>query len=408
MPWYLGDALALSPLLRQGADLGGVQGLSFAIALCAAALVQTAAVGERRRRDGNGWRRLSWLGLAAVVVLSMLAYGYNRLGAYSETNTDFEVAVIQSGQGSRDNLPPGGDAWATYLRLTVEHSALRGGHRPDAAKLTVWPETVLRSYPAHDAQVEAQLTTLARHLDHPLVVGALDRAEDGRERNSAFLIDSDGISQRYHKRRLVAFAEAIPAAGSIPFAQRWRLTGRFAAGEGFALMDLTASVRAAVLICFEAIHAGAYLEEVRGGARLLLNLTDDSWFENAAEAQIHLNATVMRAVELRRWLVRTSGSGISAFVDPKGEVVASLPLFTAGALQHGVELRHELSPYARFGEWPLAFAAAALLAAWVLRRGRCDWGAERAGRGDDQRKLSWDWCRSSRIRSQQPRRSTTR
>src|SRR5262249_21531644 len=64
-----------------------------------------------------------------------------------------------------------------------------------------------------------------------------------------------------------------------------------------------------------------------------------------------LRLATMRAVETRRWLVRASNSGISAFIDPAGDVVASIPFGVASTLTHSVTPSQQLTPYVRFGDW---------------------------------------------------------
>lgn len=110
------------------------------------------------------------------------------------------------------------------------------------------------------------------------------------------------------------------------------------------------------------MFAGAFNEAVRNGAGLLINITDDAWFGDTAEPYQHLNATILRAVETRRWLVRASGSGISAFIDPTGEVVASIPLHTAGVLTRSVQTSMALTFYARFGDWVVGLSVALIIA----------------------------------------------
>jgi apolipoprotein N-acyltransferase len=62
-------------------------------------------------------------------------------------------------------------------------------------------------------------------------------------------------------------------------------------------------------------------------------------------------------VETRRWLVRASNSGVSAFIDPTGEVVASIPLHRAATLTHSVQTSATLTPYVRFGNWIVGLSA---------------------------------------------------
>jgi apolipoprotein N-acyltransferase len=77
----------------------------------------------------------------------------------------------------------------------------------------------------------------------------------------------------------------------------------------------------------------------------------------------------LRAVETRRWLVRASGSGISAVIDPRGEIVASLPYGDRGTLRATVALRTGLTPYVRDGDW-VVWLSGVIVLGEALRRAR--------------------------------------
>src|SRR5262249_41347054 len=151
-------------------------------------------------------------------------------------------------------------------------------------------------------------------------------------------------------------------------------TGAFVAGMTGQPIDADlrgARVRLAPSICYEAALPGAFNAMVRAGANVLLNLSDDVWLASEKAAAQHLALTRLRAVETRRWLVRASNSGISAFIDPSGRVVASLPSGAVGALSHPVDVADTITPYVRHGEWVVAACATWLLVAAVGRRCGC-------------------------------------
>jgi apolipoprotein N-acyltransferase len=79
----------------------------------------------------------------------------------------------------------------------------------------------------------------------------------------------------------------------------------------------------------------------------------------------------MRALEAGRFLVRAANDGITAVIGPHGEVVARLPQFQEAVLRAEVEPKSGLTPYARFGNYPVLVAGGALLglAVWRRRRG---------------------------------------
>jgi apolipoprotein N-acyltransferase len=159
---------------------------------------------------------------------------------------------------------------------------------------------------------------------------------------------------------------------------RWKTTGPFVPGADaggsiftvpFAALNETTLARIAPSICYEATWPGAFNQQVRQGANVLINLTDDGWFNGTIAPAQHLRAVVLRAVETRRWLVRASNSGVSAIVDPTGRIVASVPWMATGALGHWTSLGTQTTLYVWAGDWPLigcGFFTVWLLASYGL------------------------------------------
>jgi apolipoprotein N-acyltransferase len=106
---------------------------------------------------------------------------------------------------------------------------------------------------------------------------------------------------------------------------------------------------------------------VRAGAALLLNLSNDTWMNDAKYSAIAFDMIALRAVEQRRFLVRASTSGPSAIVDPWGHVLVKTGLSTAEVATGSVAPRHEPTPYARLGD-AFAFACVGVTLVALGRR----------------------------------------
>lgn len=391
IPCYLADPLAASPVLRQAADLGGVYGLSFVVALvnASAAAVLFPSLLPRSKR-------LRLLIVPTAVLTATAAYGItrdahpssgdpSRTAQVSPKTAPVQVTVVQANQGAAgdDRGAANEAAWQAYELLTQiglpgAPAAGTSDRKAPEQWLIVWPETVLRVYLDEDSIYRQRVSDLVESLNTPLLLGALQRAGDGPdERNSAFLFSPRALASQedgpavYSKQRLIAFGESVPVgiAGRLG----WRTTGNFVPGDSVQSGNLQlpgagSATSFAPSICFEAIFSGAFNAAVRSGAGFLVNVTDDGWFGDTDEPYQHLNATVLRAVETRRWLVRASNSGISALVDPSGAVMASIPLRRTGVLTHLVEPATTLTPYVRLGDWPVGFALL-IIAASVRRSG---------------------------------------
>jgi apolipoprotein N-acyltransferase len=110
---------------------------------------------------------------------------------------------------------------------------------------------------------------------------------------------------------------------------------------------------------------------VRAGAGLLVNLTNDSWLADDQYSMQALDIARVRAIEVRRPLVRASTSGPSAFVDDAGRVTAATAAFTRGTVAGEVAPGAGLTFYARFGDaFGLLCATAVLVALARAARAR--------------------------------------
>jgi len=122
-----------------------------------------------------------------------------------------------------------------------------------------------------------------------------------------------------------------------------------------------------VLICWEGIYAGAARALGQAGAELLVNLSNDDWFGGHAAVEQHFRASLLRAVETRRFLLRATNSGVTAIVDPRGIVTASAPRDAPAVVAREVAAAAAETLYMRIGDvfaWTCLLVALATLLVW--------------------------------------------
>jgi apolipoprotein N-acyltransferase len=106
-------------------------------------------------------------------------------------------------------------------------------------------------------------------------------------------------------------------------------------------------------------------------ANLLVNLTNDAWFGATVAPRQHARLSQLRAVETRRTLVRVTNTGLTTVIDPRGEMIQELPIFTPGVLTAKVELMEGKTLYVKYGDWfgwIVTFAALGVIAwSWKNR-----------------------------------------
>ncbi|MHC4946208.1 MAG: apolipoprotein N-acyltransferase, partial [Planctomycetota bacterium] len=152
------------------------------------------------------------------------------------------------------------------------------------------------------------------------------------KRNGAYLYDPSGERRAvYYKTILVPGGEYLPFIEYIPF--REKIESMILEGAGF-LPDLEpgfgpqvmhfssgdARIKFGVQICYENIYGDYCRRFIRGGADFLINLSNEGWFRSPSEFDQMLAMSVLRAVETRRSLFRSTNTGISCVIGPRGLV----------------------------------------------------------------------------------------
>jgi len=401
-PWfYLGHSLYRNLPLIQVADLVGAYGVSALVAAvngaAADALRFILPVGAGADTPKRSWRKVAFSALGVgLAFVGTVGYGYLRLKQVSITDGP-RVALIQG------NIPQSlkfigrsdEEIFETYRRLSLASLA----QEPD---LVIWPETMLPGlyhsshfiFVEEDFPLEDRLKGLLRDLGRPLLAGI--RSGEGygerfRQANSAILLLPDGqVMAKYDKMHLVVFGEYVPLLRYFRFLKRlvpYRLG--LQAGTWQTLFTLPfhgQPFHFGVLICYEDtvpyLARGLALE----GVDCLVNVTNDGWFKASPELDQHVIASVFRAVETRKPVLRAANTGITSIISPRGEEVARLrdpatgrDREVAGYLVHPVPLAgpgRAPTAYVRWGDRPaqVATALAFLLLVFAAERQRPERG----------------------------------
>lgn len=277
-----------------------------------------------------GPRRALSLLVLVVAVSAAMTLGARNLGREVAARAEpVVVRLIQPNAPQR--LKWDRDYIALFLQRAIDLTGApgTGGVVPD---LVIWPETAL-PYLLNDAG--AVLREIAASTEAQVVLG-VQRAEEGpRYFNSMAVLARDGsVAAIYDKAHLVPFGEYTPFGNLL---YRFGIRGfaaqygaGYSAGAGGELLDLGQAGKALPLICYEAIFPGDLRRA--GRADWILQITNDAWFGTFSGPQQHLAIARLRAAEFGLPFVRAANTGISAVIDARGQIVASLALGEAGFL----------------------------------------------------------------------------
>lgn len=195
--------------------------------------------------------------------------------------------------------------------------------------------------------------------------------------SSALAIENSGNVQIYHKSRLVPGAESLPFGNTLSFLKPvfehlGGATGAYGAQADASVFYSQSGIGADPVICFESIWGEYVARSVRKGAQFIAVITNDGWWENTSGKDQHLDYAKLRAIETRRWVARSANTGISAFINQRGDIVQQTKWWTQAAIKQDINLNSELTFYVEHGDYlPKAGSfIAVLLIGFVVVKGR--------------------------------------
>lgn len=356
-PWLASGYAHTDGPLAGYAPVVGMYGVSGIAAACAALL---ALAGSRVH---TGWR------CAAVPFVAMLtlAGGGAALATIRWTQPSHGPMSVRLLQG---NIPQEMkferstilSAMALYRDMIIA--------RP--ADLIVTPETafplLLQQIPD---DVAKPLRGFVEATDSHVILGAVGARMTNQGptdfANSLFgVAPHDSMLYRYDKFHLVPFGEFVPW-GFHWFVDMMRIPlGDFMRGAPTQPAFAVGPHRAALDICYEDLFGEEIARTLREQAQpadVLINASNLAWFGNTIALDQHLQIARMRSLETGRPLLAATNTGATAIIDARGKVQARLPYFTQGVLEGTVQPHQGLTPYIRYGNWPVLFLVVIVLGA---------------------------------------------
>jgi apolipoprotein N-acyltransferase len=430
----LGHTQADFPAVIQIADTLGSYGVSFLVALVNAALADVwfanrtddakGAGGDRTAVSPQGLRRYTGLAVAVIAVLSTVGYGLWRLQQAQRLTRASATTIALVGRDEPIDFEQASgrelEIFDAYFRQSLE-AARMAAERGVTLDAVVWPESMFTG----------SLPWLVAELDQPLVIppgtplGESELREIIAENRKRFEyrarqvqyslrqvtgqsegpdlvvgcsvvrynapagghsgcvhIGGDGkVAQWYAKNHLVMFGEYIPLIDYLPWIERFIPPGMgVLPGEGaigLAVGDLVVSPNVCIETAVERVTVGHVRDLVGRGVSpdVVVNVTNDGWFDRSSIVEHHLRCAQMVAVATRRPILIAANGGPTAWIDGSGKVVQRLPSDASGVILVDAGLDGRDAPHLWIGDWPAR--ALALMCGWlavvgVIRKRRGD------------------------------------
>jgi apolipoprotein N-acyltransferase len=370
-PSYMANSQAWVSHLTQVVDLGGVLMLSGIIGLVNGAVAEMASARLHKARLPR------WLPASAAAALAFTV-GYSHLRirqveALERSAPRLKTAIIQANVGAADKHLRVEEGIGRFREMTDQT-----GEIPDIG-LLIWPEGAFNRVVVGEPNMTGHV---ASQVKAPMIVGAA-RGENGPDGikvwNTALSLEPGGeITGHYDKIALLVFGEYIP--GDRLFPGIYKLlpySSHYERGTSYAPLPV-GPYRFSTEICYEDILP-RLVRDLMGpiddrGTRphAMVNITNDSWY-GPVEPRIHLALATFRAIEHRRWLLRSTATGVSAFIDSAGRVVQRSEFEKAQTLIRDVPMIADgPTVYGVVGDLLGWLALAACIGGLVQKRWRCD------------------------------------
>jgi apolipoprotein N-acyltransferase len=195
--------------------------------------------------------------------------------------------------------------------------------------------------------------------------------------NTAVFIDSSGVRQLHHKSKLT------PGVEKMPFSRLMKPLENMAFDLGGTVGSLGVdkertvftrpgdSVCIAPVICYESVFGSYVTQYIRKGANLIFVITNDGWWGDTPGHRQHFSFSRLRAIETRRSIARSANTGISAFIDQRGDAHQVTGYWEPAVIRQEINANDRLTFYTRYGDYIArlsAFTAVFLLLIAISNR----------------------------------------
>ena len=374
-PWMtLGNGFASTHQLVQWYEYTGVYGGTYWILMSNLILFETFLAFKANRATKK--RRILILRAAIHILLPVIIslFIYN---SYSEVKNPANVVVVQPNINPYDKYGS-----LTPLDQTRQLINLSDSIAQPNTEYFIWPETAItgeldEGNTFNDKNLMEVKGFLNKYKNGNVISGIesfkiYKTAETTSARldekanfyydvfNAATQVENSPRLQFYHKSKLVPGVEQLPFAQTLSFlkpifAGFGGSTGGYGRQSKPGVFYSQSGVGVNPVICYESIWGEWVAKSVKEGAQFIAIVTNDGWWGNTSGKDQHFDYARLRAIETRRSIARSANTGISGFIDQRGDVIKKSKWWTPTALKADINLNEKLTVYTLYQDY-IAFA----------------------------------------------------
>lgn len=297
--------------------------------------------------------------------------------SYKETETPYDIVIIQP------NIDPYNEKFeglSNYEQLSIILH-LADSLVDENTDYVVGPETSINDYIweatiSENPSIKRVRQFVEKHQNVKFVVGitSYKRYQKGEKLsptvrkfidtsayydayNTGMQVDSTEDIQLYHKSQLVVGVEKMPYPHLFKFLENIIIdlggtTGSYGTQkERSTLNEPGGNLKAAILICYESIFGEYVTRYIHNGANIIFVITNDGWWGNTSGYKQHLTYSSLRAIETRRSIARSANTGISCFINQRGEIMQPTEWWVPDVIKASLNLNEKITFYVKYGDY---------------------------------------------------------
>lgn len=174
--------------------------------------------------------------------------------------------------------------------------------------------------------------------------------------NTALFVAHDGSLQKYHKSKLTPGVELMPYLDIFPFLKKFAIdlggtTGSLGVNPDQTPFLINEKLKIAPVICYESVYGEFLNRFIQNGANVIFVITNDGWWGNTAGHRQHLLFSVIRAVETRRSVARSANTGISCFINQRGDISQRTAYWVPAVIRQKINANDKVTFYVEYGDY---------------------------------------------------------
>lgn len=343
-PWTIGNAKVEDLYFAQIADVIGVMGLNVVLVFSSTAIL-TLIYSFKTKTINRALKK-------CIVVLTAIGliyfYGLFRIGNINKITATkhMKVAILQGNLGiemleSNDFI---NRSFAVYAQLS---------RRFKDFDLLVWPESSIPLSYTLNQEYKSRMDALVNEINSNIIFGSYDaRDEDGKKKyySTAFLIGPQKEYQVYDKIKLLPFGDYMPLEDTFPILRSLiKEVGNFTPGKEAKVLDVN-GIKISPSICYEILIGSLNRSFKTIGSQIIVNMTNDAWFGPTEASNQHMSLGRIRAIELRLPIIRSTNTGVSAFINVFGQITNTIPQNKMDTVSDYIPIKNIPCIYARLGD----------------------------------------------------------